>query len=150
VHEVIRDFAPELKRAEITVRTELQEDASCWCDRRGLYRVLSNLVDNAVKYNRKGGWVEVKSWVDGDETSLRVADNGEGIPAAEVGAVMQRFYRVDRARTPGRAGLGLGLAIVKHMMQQMDGRLDLDSREGVGTTVTLILPARQGVEINAR
>jgi two-component system phosphate regulon sensor histidine kinase PhoR len=150
VHEVIRDLGPELRRAEITVRTELEEDASCWCDRRGLYRVLSNLIDNAVKYNRKGGWIEVTSRVDGDETLLRVADNGEGIPAAEVGAVMQRFYRVDRARTPGRAGLGLGLAIVKHMMQQMDGRLDLDSREGVGTTVTLILPARQCVAINAR
>ena len=53
----------------------------------------------------------------------------------------QRFYRVDRARTPGQGGLGLGLAIVKHMVQYMGGKLDLRSREGVGTTVTITLPA---------
>ena len=70
---------------------------------------------------------------------IEVADNGEGIPAGELKAVLQRFYRVDRARTPGDGGLGLGLAIVKHMVQALGGGLELDSREGVGTTVTVRL-----------
>ena len=59
--------------------------------------------------------------------------------------MLQRFYRVDRARTPGDGGLGLGLAIVKHMVQALGGSLDLDSREGVGTTVTVrLLPPPDG------
>jgi two-component system phosphate regulon sensor histidine kinase PhoR len=100
--------------------------------------VLSNLVDNAIKYNREGGWVEIEGTVVDDEARIRVADSGEGIPAGELKAVLQRFYRIDRARTPGHGGLGLGLAIVKHLVQHMGGRLELDSREGVGTRVTLI------------
>jgi signal transduction histidine kinase len=69
-----------------------------------------------------------------------VADSGEGIPADELGAVPQRFYRRDSARTPGQGGLGLGLAIVKNLVQQMGGTLALDSREGVGTRVSVTLP----------
>jgi two-component system phosphate regulon sensor histidine kinase PhoR len=140
VREVLADFRPEAARLDVDLRTEVEGELRCWCDRRGLYRVLSNLVDNAVKYNRKGGWVRVRGrGVDGSVV-LEVSDSGEGIPASELQAVLQRFYRVDRARTPGRGGLGLGLAIVKHLVQVMGGTLALDSREGVGTTVTLGFP----------
>jgi two-component system phosphate regulon sensor histidine kinase PhoR len=138
VREVVRDLAPEAERAGVEVRIEVPEDLRAICDRRGLYRVLSNLVDNAIKYNHRGGSVEIDAAVAAEEATLRVADSGEGIPAGELKAVLQRFYRIDRARTPGSGGLGLGLAIVKHLVQHMGGRLELDSREGVGTTVTLI------------
>jgi two-component system phosphate regulon sensor histidine kinase PhoR len=120
---------------------EVPEDLTCVCDRRGLYRVVSNLVDNAIKYNREGGWVRVGGSVTSGGVVLEVADSGIGIPADELGAVMQRFYRIDQARTPGEGGLGLGLAIVKHMVLQMGGNLVLDSREGVGTVAILTLPA---------
>jgi two-component system phosphate regulon sensor histidine kinase PhoR len=140
VREVLGDFEPEALRAEVALEVDVPEDLACWCDRRGLYRVLSNLVDNAIKYNRPGGWVRARGRVRGDTVELQVADSGEGIPADELGAVMQRFYRVDKARTPGRGGLGLGLAIVKHMVQLMGGSLELDSREGVGTQVRVSLP----------
>lgn len=139
--EVLRDFGPEAERVGVALRQRFDDDLSCRCDRRGLYRVLSNLVDNAVKYNRRSGWVEVRARREGAAAVVEVADSGEGIPASELQAVLQRFYRVDRARTPGRGGLGLGLAIVKHMVQHMGGSLRLDSREGVGTTVTLSFPA---------
>jgi signal transduction histidine kinase len=142
VGEVVDDFRPEAERAGVTVDTDVVDGLHCWCDRRGLYRVLSNLIDNAVKYNRRDGWVRVKGSLAADFVSLQVADSGQGIPAGELQAVLQRFYRVDRARTPGQGGLGLGLAIVKHMVQHMGGRLALDSREGVGTTVRIELPAR--------
>ena len=138
--EVLTDFRPEAARLDVDVRCEVPEDLRCWCDRRGLYRVLSNLVDNAVKYNRPGGWVRVRGRSHEGSAVLEVSDSGEGIPASELKAVLQRFYRVDRARTPGRGGLGLGLAIVKHLVQVMGGTLALDSREGVGTTVTLGFP----------
>ena len=96
-------------------------------------------MDNGIKYNRKGGWVEVRAHSEEGVPVIEVEDSGEGIPAGELKAVLQRFYRVDRARTPGDGGLGLGLAIVKHMVQALGGSLELDSREGVGTTVTVRL-----------
>jgi two-component system phosphate regulon sensor histidine kinase PhoR len=138
VREVLADFRPVAARFDL--RCEVTDELRCWCDRRGLYRVLSNLVDNAVKYNRQGGWVRVRGRGGEGSVVLEVSDSGEGIPASELQAVLQRFYRVDRARTPGRGGLGLGLAIVKHLVQVMGGTLALDSREGVGTTVTLGFP----------
>lgn len=140
VRDVIADFGPEATSVGLDFRQEIAENTVVRTDRRGLYRILSNLVDNAVKYNRKGGWVEVWAGTEGDEITIRVSDSGEGIPPGELRAVSQRFYRVDRARTPGQGGLGLGLAIVKHMVQYMGGKLDLRSREGVGTTVTITLP----------
>jgi len=145
VEEVVRDLRPEAERAGVNVRIDADAGLRCWCDRRGLYRVLRNLVDNGIKYNRHGGWVEVRAYGDEGVPIFEVEDNGEGIPAAELKAVLQRFYRVDRARTPGDGGLGLGLAIVKHMVQALGGGLDLDSREGVGTTVTVrLLPPPDG------
>lgn len=140
VREVVRDFGPEMERIGVEAQVEVEPGLAVRSDRRGVYRVLSNLVDNAVKYNRAGGWVRVTASAANGDVALVVADSGEGIPSAELGAVLQRFYRVDRARTPGRGGLGLGLAIVKHMVQHLGGRIELDSREGVGTTVTITLP----------
>jgi two-component system phosphate regulon sensor histidine kinase PhoR len=139
--EVAVDLQPESEAAEVLVRLNLAEDLHCWCDRRGIYRVLRNLVDNAIKYNRPGGWVAIRGRSEAGTTVLEVEDNGEGIPPSEHQAVLQRFYRVDRARTPGDGGLGLGLAIVKHMVMALDGTLELDSREGVGTTFTVRLPS---------
>lgn len=140
VKDVAGDFAPEAERAQVALRLEVDPSLRCLCDRRGLYRVLSNLVDNAVKYNRSGGWVRVVGSRAEGMVTIEVADSGEGIPAGELQAVLQRFYRVDRARTPGDGGLGLGLAIVKHLVQHMGGAVELDSREGVGTTVSLRFP----------
>lgn len=137
--ELVADLGPVAERAGVDIRLDLDEEIRCWSDRRGLYRVLRNLVDNAIKYNHEGGWVEVRAFDDDGTPVIEVADSGEGIPAGELKAVLQRFYRVDRARTPGDGGLGLGLAIVKHMVQALGGSLELDSREGVGTTVTVRL-----------
>jgi signal transduction histidine kinase len=140
VHEILADFQAVAEQNGVELRMDIPHQLSCVCDRRGLYRVVSNLMDNAIKYNREGGWVEVRGAVSDAGVTLVVEDSGIGIPAEELGAVMQRFYRIDQARTPGQGGLGLGLAIVKHMVLQMGGNLVLDSREGVGTVATLTLP----------
>ena len=139
VRDVIVDLSPEAEAAEVEITVDVAEDLECWSDRRGLYRVIRNLVDNAIKYNRPGGWVKVRGFSEDGLPVIEVEDNGEGIPSDELQAVLQRFYRVDRARTPGDGGLGLGLAIVKHMVQALGGTLELGSREGVGTTVTVRL-----------
>ncbi len=144
IRQIVDDFSGIAARHGITLRIETTEDFSFPFDRRGVARILSNLVDNAVKYNRPGGRVVLRAIRLADEAIIEVEDSGLGIPAAELGAVMQRFYRIDRARTPGVGGLGLGLAIVKHMVQQMSGDLVLDSREDAGTRVTLGLPLEPG------
>lgn len=140
--QVVSDFTSVAARAEIDLRVEAPEDLAFDFDRRALTRVLSNLVDNAIKYNRAGGFVTIAARTGDDAVHIEVEDSGQGIPASELGAVMQRFYRVDRARTPGTGGLGLGLAIVKHMVQQMGGDLKLDSREDVGTRVVVTFPTK--------
>jgi two-component system phosphate regulon sensor histidine kinase PhoR len=145
VREVVSDLTPEAEAAGVDLRPHVDDALVCWSDRRGLYRVIRNLVDNAIKYNRAGGWVEVRGFVGDGAPVVEVEDNGEGIPAGELKAVLQRFYRVDRARTPGDGGLGLGLAIVKHMVQALGGSLELDSREGVGTIVTVRLPQERTI-----
>jgi two-component system phosphate regulon sensor histidine kinase PhoR len=141
VADVVKDYEPEAERHGIRIHLEAEGSLRALCDRRGLYRVLSNLVDNAVKFNRLGGWVRLRAWQTSGELRLEVRDNGVGIPADELRAVLQRFYRRDRARTPGSGGLGMGLAIVKHLVQHMGGRMELDSREAAGTTVTIVFPA---------
>ncbi|MCG6947821.1 MAG: hypothetical protein LJE93_02750 [Acidobacteria bacterium] len=144
VHDVVVDLKPESESAKVEVRLAIEDGLECWSDRRGFYRVIRNLVDNAIKYNRPGGWVKVRGFTEDDTPVIEVEDNGEGIPSGELKAVLQRFYRVDRARTPGDGGLGLGLAIVKHMVQALGGTLELDSREGVGTTVRVrFLPVQK-------
>jgi two-component system phosphate regulon sensor histidine kinase PhoR len=120
-------------------------------DRDRVQQVLLNLIDNAIKYTPRGGSVTVESravsdGVDGEAhpgVELAVADTGDGIPAADIPRLTERFYRVDRARSRELGGTGLGLAIVKHIVQLHHGRLKIESRLREGTTVTVWLPAAQ-------
>ena len=141
VSGVLNDARAPAERAGVELRAQLPDGLDLVADRRAVARILSNLVDNGIKYNRPGGWVEVRARAGDGTVHLVVADSGEGVPAPEVTAIFQRFYRVERGRTPGRGGLGLGLAIVKHLVQRLGGGLHTDSREGVGTTVDIELPA---------
>jgi len=140
VRAITDDFRSLADRAEIRVEVLIPADLTVSTDRRALIRVLGNLIDNAIKYNRPGGSVSVRALRAADGVTIEVADSGHGIPSEELAAVTQRFYRVDRGRTPGSGGLGLGLAIVKHLVQRLGGRIELDSRVDVGTTVRMTLP----------
>lgn len=104
-----------------------------------LSQVLSNLVDNGIRYNRPGGAVTVSLASRADAVQIVVEDTGIGIPAAEVPLVFQRFYRVRRGAQPN-GGSGLGLAIVKHLVHALKGTVQMTSEEGRGTRVTVQLP----------
>ncbi len=108
-------------------------------DQMRLAQVLTNLLDNAIRYNRAGGQVTVRVAPEGGGARVEVEDTGVGIPSGEVGLVFQRFYRV-RRQAESEGGSGLGLAIVKHLVTALGGTVSLASREGKGTTVTLVLP----------
>ena len=112
---------------------------------RGVYRLLYemvyNLLDNAIKYNRRGGKAEIKVEKRGDKVELSVTDTGIGIPEEHQKRVFERFYRVDKSHSKEIGGTGLGLSIVKHGALFHGAETELESEPGVGTTVRLIFPA---------
>lgn len=109
-------------------------------DRERLCDVVSNLVTNAIRYNREGGTVDIVLEGDGREAILTVADTGTGIPEKDRPHIFERFYRVDKARSRVLGGSGLGLAIVKWIVEAHGGKISFTSQENVGTTFTVRLP----------
>lgn len=106
-----------------------------------LSQLLHNLIGNAMKYGRADTPVEVSLWPQAQNVVLRVVDHGDGIPPEHLPRLTERFYRVDPGRSRSVGGTGLGLAIVKHIVERHRGRLDIASAVGVGTRVTVTLPA---------
>lgn len=114
-------------------------------DHRQLVSALSNLLENAIKYTHKSGYpilapVEVEAWEDGDSVVIEIEDHGIGIPESHLPRIFERFYRVDPARTRDSGGTGLGLAIVRHVVLNHDGKIDVSSVPGVGSTFRVTLP----------
>jgi two-component system phosphate regulon sensor histidine kinase PhoR len=109
----------------------------------GLHSIFSNLVSNAVKYTPADGSIVVRWWTDGRGGHVSVRDTGIGIPAEHLPRLTERFYRVDAGRSRRLGGSGLGLAIVKHALQRHEGRLEIESVEGTGSTFTCHFPAHR-------
>lgn len=108
--------------------------------RRLLYEIVYNLCDNAIKYNRDGGRVDVTVAADAGGSSITVADTGIGIAPEHQSRVFERFYRVDKSHSKASGGTGLGLSIVKHAVQYHHGRIELESTPGTGTTIRVVFP----------
>ena len=108
-----------------------------------LDEIIYNICENAIKYNRPGGFVKVSVRNQGDESIIAVADNGIGIPKADRERVFERFYRVDKSHSKQIGGTGLGLSIVKHGVMYLGGRIRLESEEGIGTVITVAFPRKK-------
>ena len=129
------------------IRLDLHEpphDLQVRGDRRQLASAVYNLLDNAIKYSEPGSAVQVRAVVEGEAAGLVVADEGIGIPRRDLERIFERFYRVDRARSRDTGGTGLGLAIVRHVASNHGGEITVESREGGGSTFTLVLPLSEG------
>ena len=138
VHDVCELYQAAAEERNVTLRGDAQESVEVFGDRELLAQVLTNLVDNAVKYTPPGGVVRIELARSGDRAQVRVADTGSGIPLEDHGRVLQRFTRLDRARS--QPGNGLGLALVNAVTLQHHGRLTLGDN-GPGLVVTVELPA---------
>lgn len=105
-----------------------------------LNEMLYNMCDNAIKYNIKGGSVDVKTEKKEGKPIVTVSDTGIGIPAEHLSHIFERFYRVDKSRSKDIGGTGLGLSIVKHGAALHEATIEIESEENKGTTFTLVFP----------
>ena len=114
--------------------------APVWIEgnRSMIEELLYNLCSNAIRYNKQEGRVDIFVEETTEGVRLKVQDTGIGIPKKHQERIFERFYRVDKSRSKERGGTGLGLAIVKHIVSEHHARLELESEEGLGTTISVI------------
>lgn len=136
VIDILKDSA---QRKNVTVSLS-GNDVTINTVKRLLSEVVYNLCDNAVKYNKDGGRVDITIKEQPDFVSVTVADTGIGIPGSAINRVFERFYRVDKSHSKEVGGTGLGLSIVKHAVKLLGGDVSLESEENKGTSVTVTLP----------
>jgi two-component system phosphate regulon sensor histidine kinase PhoR len=132
------------KASEFDVRlvNDVPEGATVSADPIRLEQMLTNLIDNAVKFNVRGGSVRVGLLAAADSDLITIADTGEGISSEHLQRIFERFYRTDRARSREIGGTGLGLAIVKHLARLHGGEITVTSSPGRGSVFSIELPRR--------
>ena len=136
--ESISNLAPIARERSINWNIDIDDAVEIACNREALQRAIANVLENALKYSRRDGTVDIRFRRTGAEARIEVADSGIGIGAEDLPRIYDRFYRSDAARsTPGT---GLGLPIVKSVVEAHGGTVAVDSAQGAGTTVTIVLP----------
>ena len=137
---------PMAATADVTLRVDIPSAAIVvHGDSMRLGQSVDNLISNAIKFTPAGGTVTVSLREEADEAVITVADTGIGIPAVELGQLSTRFFRASTATRNAVPGVGLGLTITKAIITAHDGRLDIASEEGVGTSISLYLPVEVAV-----
>ena len=146
LERVVKMLRPVADEKDVSIVTACSDGAAAAATPGEIHQILYNLMENAVKYNRRGGFVRVS--VDmGEETStITVEDNGIGIPAEDLPRVFERFYRVDKARSRAAGGTGLGLSIVRDTVSRRGGIVRAEGAPGGGTRFIVTLPCRLGEE----
>jgi len=132
---------PRAQSKGIRLEMRIPAELTALADERAVEQVLLNLLDNAVKYMSSGGEVSISGRARDGRCEIEVRDSGIGIEAKYLPRLFERFYRVDKGRSREMGGTGLGLAIVKHLVAGMKGEVRVESRPGIGSTFTVILPA---------
>jgi two-component system, OmpR family, phosphate regulon sensor histidine kinase PhoR len=141
IERLLDDMRSRADAGEVAFRNQVPEVLSARADSQRLGQVLLNLLDNAIKYGKSNGTIEVGARAaSADMIELWVRDNGPGIPAQAAERIFERFYRLDRARSRETGGTGLGLSIVKHIVQSHGGRVWVSSEPGKGATFFFTLP----------
>lgn len=143
VREVFGQMAPIAQKAQVELIPDVPEDLDIAVTHKHLQELLMNLTDNAVKYNRPGGRVEVCARREKGSVRITVSDTGIGIPEESRERIFERFYRVDKGRSRELGGTGLGLSIVKHIAGLYGGSVRAESTLGEGTVFTVYLRAEE-------
>ncbi len=145
IDEVAGRMQPPLRERGLTLELALPADAPpVLGDPERLRQIFVNLLDNAIKFNTRGGRITVRARPEQGRLRIDIEDTGIGIPAGDLPRVFERFYRADKARAREQGGTGLGLAIVKHLVDLHHGAVSAESAPGRGSTFTLLLPISRG------
>lgn len=140
IDEIFDSLSAKADERDILLSHDVEAEARVCADLGRLEQMLTNLIDNAIKFNRYSGSVEVTLRQMPGRSIISVADTGEGIVADHLGRIFERFYRLDRGRSREVGGTGLGLAIVKHLARLHGGEVSVESDLGRGTTFHIELP----------
>ncbi|QBI21166.1 hypothetical protein ER308_17365 [Egibacter rhizosphaerae] len=136
----VRRLLPLCRERDVRIETDLPTGGDVDAAPEDLRLIAANLLENAIRYNREGGWVAVAVRSGDDEVGLEVADSGIGIPDSDQDRVFERFYRIDKGRSRAQGGTGLGLSLVRNAVQRYGGTVRLRSTPGEGSTFTVTLP----------
>ncbi len=142
--EVVERFKPFAERKGLKLTMQTEPDLTVRTDPEALMRILSNLLDNAIKYTEQGEISVIAEQVetpDGYWVAIHVRDTGIGIPLEHLPRIFERFYRVDKARSRQQGGFGLGLSIAKHLAESLGGKITVQSEFGKGSVFTVWLPS---------
>ena len=140
LEEVINGFSSQVKKRRLQIINELSAPLVVRDDRNRIEQVVTNLLDNSIKFNRENGTIRVYSQDTVDLIRVWVEDTGAGIPAKDIPRIFERFYRVDKARSRELGGTGLGLSIVKHIAELHGGSVGVESIEGLGSKFWFTIP----------
>lgn len=140
VEQIISGFSSQLKKKSIEIKNELPAEILLNADKNRIEQVLTNLIDNAIKFNHENGSVKIYAQEIDAKIKIIVEDSGIGIPQKDLPRIFERFYRVDKARSRSLGGTGLGLSIVKHIIELHGGLVGVESTEGLGSKFFFTIP----------
>jgi signal transduction histidine kinase len=141
IRQAVVSSQPQAKAKGLTLSANLENSLPTLnIDSHRIKQVLHNLLENAVEHTGQGGSIKVTARQQDNQVKISVTDTGEGIPAEDVPNIFERFYRVDRSRTRDTGGSGLGLTIAKRLIEAHNGRIEVESEPGKGSTFTISLP----------
>ena len=138
--KVLSGFGVAIKKKSLMVKNKIPADLAAVADRAKMEQVFTNLIDNAVKFNKDKGELVIAAQKGDRSLTVSVGDSGIGIPVRDLPRIFERFYRVDKARSRELGGTGLGLSIVKHIIELHGGTVGVESTEGIGSRFWFTLP----------
>ncbi len=139
--ELIKDILRAQRNLidEKNIAVSLDGDGLVFENKTMMWELFANIINNGLKYNKDGGKLDIKISEDEKHYEVLIVDTGIGIPSKDLARIFERFYRVDKSRSRKIGGTGLGLSIVKHVLQSIDGKLEISSKLGMGTSFKVIL-----------
>ena len=141
LNELIRDILRAQRNLidEKNIAVSLEGHGLVYENKTMMWELFANIINNGLKYNKDGGKLDIKISEDEKNYEVLIVDTGIGIPSKDLARIFERFYRVDKSRSRKIGGTGLGLSIVKHVLQSIDGKLEISSKLGMGTSFKVIL-----------
>lgn len=140
IEDFVVKYEQVLANKKLKLQLQLDPEPIIMADERKMEQILQNIIDNAIQYTDVNGMITVVLQQNKDHCELTIADTGCGIPKQDLPNIMNRFYRVNKARSRSNGGSGLGLSIVKKLVELQKGVITIDSKEGIGTKVILSFP----------